>query len=296
MKLGIIVSGGDAPGMNFVVSSIFEGLKKQGIELIGIIAGFKGLMENKTCNLDESMLEENKNFAGCVLKSSRAPEFKTPKGLKKGLATIKKQKLDALIILGGDGSLKGAKELVENGVKTIFIPATIDNDLKYSEYSLGFYTAVSACENYINCVMKTMQTFSRSCIFEVMGNNSGQIAQKTTNLVGADYEISEFKPLNLEKLSKDIKKNKKESLVIVAQEKKANLEELKNYLCEKTKRVFKVCSVGYLQRGYNPTKEEIKMAKAFSALAIECIRTHNFNKVLVFQNEKCKAISMNEIQ
>lgn len=295
MKVGILVSGGDAPGMNYVVYDIFEKLSKIGCELIGIKFGFKGLMENDTVQLNSQILEENKSFAGSILKSSRAPEFKTSKGIKKGLNTILKNNFDAIIILGGDGSLRGAKELAEQGVKVVFIPATIDNDLTCSEYSLGYYTAVHACQKYIELVMRTMQTLNRSCIFEVMGNESGQIAEGVKISSQPDYTISEYDPLNITKLVRDIKKNKKESLTIVVQEKLINLEEFKNELIAKTKREFKSCVIGYLQRGENPTKEEIKKAKAFSALAVDCIRTHNLNKVIVFKNSKCTMLSMNEI-
>lgn len=295
MKVGIFVSGGDAPGMNYVVYEVFNKLSKLGCELVGIKNGFKGLMENTLMELDAEVLEQNKLYAGSILKSSRAPEFKTQKGVKKGLNTIIKNKLDALIILGGDGSLRGAKELAEQGVKTIFIPSTIDNDLTCSEYSLGYYTAVHACQNYIEKVMRTIETLNRSCIFEVMGNESGQIAEGVKIASQPDYTISEYEPLDISKLAKDIKKNKKESLVIVLQEKLVNLDELRNELIRRTKREFKTCIVGYLQRGENPTKEEIKKAKAFSALAVECIRTHSFNKVIVFNKAKCETLSMNEI-
>lgn len=295
MKVGILVSGGDAPGMNYVVYEIHEKLKKLGVELLGIKYGYKGLMENDVIALDQALLEENKLFAGCILKSSRAPEFKTEKGVKKGLKTIEKNSLDALIILGGDGSLKGALELAEKGAKVVFIPATVDNDLKCSSYSLGYYTAVEACRKYIELVMRTMETLDRSCIFQVMGNTSGEIAKAVFNVSGADYVINEYNPLNLEGLVKNIKKNKKLSIKIILQEKLLNLDELKQTLSNRTKRVFKACKVGYLQRGENPTKEEIKKAKAFSALAVECIRTHNYNKVIAFNEDSVVAKSMNEI-
>ena len=295
MKVGILVSGGDAPGMNYVVYEIHEKLKKLGVELLGIKYGYKGLMENDVIALDQALLEENKLFAGCILKSSRAPEFKTEKGVKKGLKTIEKNSLDALIILGGDGSLKGALELAEKGAKVVFIPATVDNDLKCSSYSLGYYTAVEACRKYIELVMRTMETLDRSCLFEVMGNESGEIAKGAFTVSNADYVINEYNPLNLDKLVKDIKKNKKPCLKIVVQEKLVNLEELSDALTSKTKREFKACVVGYLQRGENPTKEEIKKAKAFSALAVECIRTHTYNKAVVYNEESVEAKSMNEI-
>ena len=296
MRVGILVSGGDAPGMNSVVYETFKGLKAYNIELVGIKSGFKGLINNLTLELNEEMLTAEKNKAGCILKSSRCPEFKTPKGVKKGVSIVKKNKLDCVIILGGDGSLRGAKELAKNGVKVIFIPASVDNDISVSSYSLGFYTAVYACKKYIETVMNTIKTMERSCVFEVMGNGCGNIAEQVNKEIEADYCISENLPLDNTKLIKSIKKNKKESLVVIIQEKLVNLFDFCKSLSTQTKREFRGCVVGYLQRGENPTKEEIKMASAFSALAVQCVRTHDFNNIIAFDGKKIIKKFMNEIQ
>ncbi len=296
MKVGILVSGGDAPGMNAVLYSVYTALQSYNIELIGIKYGYKGLINNEFMELNAELLSSVKNKAGCILKSSRCPEFKTPKGVKKGVAVVKKHKLDCVLVLGGDGSLKGARELAENDVKVLFIPASVDNDISVSDYSLGFYTAVYACKKYIETVMNTVETMNRSCVFEVMGNMSGNIAQAVEKEVVADYCISEYSPLDCTKLIKNIKGNKKSSLVIVLQEKLANLYELCEILSKQTKREFKGCVVGYLQRGENPTKEEIKMANSFSELAVKCIRTHDFNNIIIYKDKKFVKKSMSEIQ
>ena len=156
MKILVLTSGGDAPGMNMILYSLY---RKFGKDLFAARAGFKGLINNDICNISEFKMD--KLSAGSIIKSSRCPDFKTREGFKKGLNNAKN--FDYVIILGGNGSYKGACELAENGIKAIFIPATIDNDVEISEYSQGFNTAVSACINHFNSIMPSMETFNRWC-------------------------------------------------------------------------------------------------------------------------------------
>ena len=286
MKIAILASGGDAPGMNYVTYECFMLAKKYGIELLGVKAGFKGLMNGEFIVLDEKVLEENKNFGGAIIKSSRCPEFHTEKAVKKATKHVAKMKIECLIIMGGDGSLKGAKELIKHGVKVIFIPSTIDNDMDKTDYTLGFSSAVEACEEYVKLTQRTLTSLTRSGIYEVMGNKSGNIAEEVFKNSDSDYVVSQTSPLDYKTLVKSIKKNKKETLSIILQEKTVNVIDFVKKLSSDTGRDFRFNIVGYLQRGWSPCKTEIKMAKAFSTLAIECARTHDFNNYIVIKNGK----------
>ena len=240
MKILVLTSGGDAPGMNQTIYQLKKSFKD---DLYASLEGFKGLINGKIVKVPDCRKEKNK--AGSMIFSSRCPEFATREGFSKALENAKK--FDYIIVLGGNGSYKGCKELNENGVKTVFIPSTIDNDVDISEYSQGFDSAVSACEFYIKNSMPSMQAFNRCAIFEVMGRKCDKIAKETFLRHRASSIILRENIVKIEEFKSKLSK-----------------------LCPKVE--IKTIIIGYIQRGISPTKKELKISKQFARYATRAIK------------------------
>lgn len=281
MRILFLASGGDAPGMNFCLYNLCKNLKKY--ELFASLYGFKGLVDGNIIPISKDYFKNDKYSAGVAIKTSRCPEFKTKKGFKNALENLNKNNIDFVIILGGDGSLKGAKELAKNNIKVIFIPATIDNDIEYETIALGHYTAVKASANYVKNVMPSMQAFDRSCIFEVMGRYDGSIAKLCGKMVNADLIITGENANLVDDLK--IVSNKKSKIVIL-QENLLNISALAENLSKKYDCVFKTARIGYVQRGTAPIKSELALCKIYANLVTKAIKDNNFN-IAVQVNNNC---------
>ena len=283
MKILILCSGGDAPGMNRFVYDIYSTFKKN---VFFAFQGFAGLIDNQSFPREKVISSKIKNEAGTIIKSSRCPEFKQKKFFKLALENAKP--FDVVIILGGNGSEKGAKELSENGINCIFVPATIDNDVSDSHYSIGFSTAVKECVYAIESSMKSVESMNNACLFEVMGRENSSIAKLASKLTNADYAVLEKEDLDFEKMKNIIlsKQVKNESAKIVVRENIMNINEIAKKLNDQIGfDLVKTHVVGRTQRGGTPTKEELQMADKFARETIFCIKKKVFN-VRVLANEK----------
>ena len=283
MKILILCSGGDAPGMNRFVYDIYSTFKKN---VFFAFKGFAGLIDNQIFPLEKVISSQIKNEAGTIIKSSRCPEFKQKKFFKLALENAKA--FDVVIILGGNGSEKGAKELSENGINCIFVPATIDNDVSDSHYSIGFSTAVKECVYAIESSMKSVESMSNACLFEVMGRENSSIAKLSSQLTNADYAVLEKEDLDFEKMKNIVlsKQVKNESAKIVVRENIMNINEIAKKLNDQIGfDLVKTYVVGRTQRGGTPTKEELQMADKFARETIFCIKKKVFN-VRVLANDK----------
>lgn len=287
MKILVLSSGGDAPGMN---RFIYELYKKFRDKLYFAYAGFTGLVDGQIFPVKSVIDPRLKNEAGTVIKSSRLPEFKEKKVFKMGLKNA--QDFDVVVILGGNGSEKGAKELFENKVNTIFVPGTIDNDVENSFYSIGFSTAVKEGVYAVENSMKSIDAFESCCIFEVMGKEHEAIAESVAKIVSADGCISKESDLDIENLKNVILKNKvlgKSTCIILreniipAPKLAQKLNEMLGFNCVK----FHI--VGRTQRGGKPTQEEILMAKKFAKKTIDCIKKQVYG-VRILADEKMNII------
>ncbi len=285
MNIAIIGSGGDGAGMNMCLYELCKRLKKHNILLF--YRGYQGIIDNAIIDFDLETLNAQKDKGGIIIKSSRSPEFMTDKGFKKALNVLQKNKVDVLIVMGGNGSLKGAKELKEAGINILFIPTTIDNDIEESDYSIGFDTAVANAVDFINKVDTSMQAFDRVCIYEVMGRHCPDIANDVTSITGAEYcytgESSKRHMLQVVKAALREGKCPK----VILQENVLPADELKEYLNKYIKNLdVKIAIVGYVQRGGNATQKELKMASGFAKAVCECVAKCNFNKIICFSQKE----------
>jgi len=287
--IGILTSGGDGPGMNASIRSVTRCAVKEGYKVIGIMRGYSGLIDGEFVELNSRNVGNILHTGGTILKTSRCPEFLTPNGFKKALSNIKKAKIDALVVIGGDGSFKGAQELTKAGVKVVTIPATIDNDLYYTDYTLGFDTAVNTIVQLVNNIRDTSLAHDRISVIEVMGAYSGDIALNVGSATGADYIIVpevKFNPQDLYNKLMYNAKNGKACSIIILNEKVASAGDLTKMIEQNTNLPVRPLVVGHIQRGGSPTADDRIMALQFGTRAVELIKNNKCGVAIGIINNK----------
>lgn len=281
MKVLVIASGGDAPGMNKFISQLY---KKYGKHLYACQGGFKGLYENEIYPASYFEPLKYENASGCCIKSGRFPEFKEVKNFQKCLDNVKNY--DAVVVIGGNGSKVGVRRLADNGMRAVFVPGTIDNDVEDTDYCIGFHTAINAvCHSFRN-IMPSMEAFNRCCIFETMGRYSGHIAETSSKILKPDITITEQDQLDEDAIANTIKaayKKGKSSSVII-RENICDVRQLANRLEEKVVPAeVRTFVIGHLQRGWQPTKAELKIAAKYAHGAIKAIKTNELPIAIMLQ-------------
>lgn len=292
MNIAIIGSGGDGAGMNECLYTLCAKLKKHNVVLFN--RGLQGIIDDDVANFSLSQIKSERKRGGICIKSSRSSEFMTEQGFKKFLATLKKHSIDVLIVMGGNGSLCGVRKIVEAGVRCIFIPTTIDNDIKQSDYSIGFSTAVANAIDYVQKVDTSMKAFDRTCIYEVMGRHCPDIAKSVAKAVNACYCFTDksTKKELLSAVKNELKTNS--APIIILQENTIDSSILKDYLLSNLKNVdVKVAIVGYVQRGGYATGKELKMASGFAKKVACCINKNQFNIIVSYNKMLNRFVAVN---
>lgn len=274
-RIGVLTSGGDAPGMNAAVRATVRTARYYGIEVYGIERGWDGLINGNLTELENRSVSDIIQRGGTFLKTARCPEFTTIEGQKKAAETLEAYGINGLVVIGGDGSFRGAKDISENfGVKCMGIPGTIDNDLAYTDYTLGFDTAVNTVLSAINNLRDTMQSHDRVSIVEVMGRHCGDIALYSGIAGGAEYILIPEKPYDLDVIAKSLVKSKlrgKTSNMLVMAEGAGDLDEIVDYLNEHAHVDIKRTHLGHVQRGGSPTMADRILATRFAVKAVEML-------------------------
>ncbi len=273
-RIAVLTSGGDAPGMNACIRSIVRHGIYHGFEMVGVVKGYNGLITNEMIPMDNRSVGNIINRGGTILRTARCLEFKTEEGQKAALENIKNNNICGVVVIGGDGSFKGCRALTEYGVPAIGIPGTIDNDLAYTDYTLGFDTAVNTVVDAITKIRDTMASHDRVSIIEVMGNRCGDIALYAGVCGGAEYIIVPEKEWSYEELCEKLEQSKKagktSSIVVVAEgatKGAALAEEIK----KRTSMDTRTTVLGYIQRGGSPSASDVLLASRFGAYAIELV-------------------------
>lgn len=283
--IGILTSGGDAPGMNAAIRAVVRSAIFNNIKIVGIKQGYDGLVNGKIETMNLSSVADIIHRGGTILRSSRSEEFKTEKGLKKALNVIDIFDIDGLIVLGGDGTFKGAKSLADAGVPTIGIPCTIDNDMGYTDYSIGFYTAVETVVEAIGRIRDTSTSHGRANIIEVMGRNCGDIALYAGLSGGAESIIvPEIKFEINDTIKKAIRGRNRGKLhhIIVLAEGVGDAYDVAEEIKENTNIDTRVTILGHIQRGGTPTSFDRIMASEMGREAVE----------LLIKGKKSRALGM----
>ncbi len=282
-RIGVLTSGGDAPGMNAAVRAIVRKAIHYGIEIYGVHRGFMGLINSDFIKLDISSVGDIIHRGGTALLTARCDEFKTEEGQKKALKNLEAFGIEGIIVIGGDGSLRGANALSKLGIPTIGIPATIDNDIPFTDNCIGFDTAANTVVDALNKVRDTATSHERTFIIEVMGRRAGHLALYTGLASGAETILVPEIPFDLnavcDKIEKGYIRGKLHSIIVVA-EGAANSMEVGKVIQEKTGLETRVIILGHLQRGGNPSAYDRILASRFGGKAVDLIIQNTKDKML----------------
>lgn len=296
-KIGVLTSGGDTPGMNSAIRAVFKEADYRGMDVMGIFHGYKGLIEGRIRQLTHQDVANVMHKGGTVLRTARSEEFMQPAGFTKALDMLHAYDIEGLIVIGGDGSYRGAKKLFDNGIKTIGLPGTIDNDMGYTDYTIGFTTAVNTITDEIYKIRDTMRAHDRVGVVEVMGRNCGDIALWSGVAGGADMVIVPEMPVNWEDCAKQLAKNKLRgqltSIVIIA-EGAGRAEDFARFVNENTNVEAKAIVPGYIQRGGNPTAFDRVLAARLGQRAVELLADDIGGRAVGMRNNQIIDVSIDE--
>jgi 6-phosphofructokinase 1 len=274
-KIGVLTSGGDAPGMNAAIRSVVRTAIFNGLEVAGINRGYQGLINGDIEDMTVSSVGGIINRGGTILGTARSEEFKTEEGFKKALDILKIFKIDGLIVIGGDGSMRGAEKVSQAGFPAIGLPGTIDNDLGYTDFTIGFDTAVNTVLNAIGNIRDTSSSHERAMIIEVMGRNCGDIALYAGLAGGADGIIVPEEELDIdylcERLIKGKNRGKQHNIVLLSEGASITSKELIKLIEEKTGIESRISVLGYIQRGGTPTSNDRILASKLGCRAVELL-------------------------
>ena len=276
-RIGVLTSGGDAPGMNAAVRAVVRKAIYHGIEVFGIYGGFLGLMNGNMKQLNLGSVGDIIHRGGTMLLSARCDEFKTKEGQLKGIEQLKKLGIEGLVVIGGDGSYRGAQALTEHGFPCIGVPGTIDNDINGTQMTIGFDTALNTVIDCIDKIRDTASSHERTFIIEVMGRNVGDIALWSGLAAGAEtiiipeekYDIHEI----CDRLKKGQERGKRHSIIVVA-EGVASGTEIGKQISANMKIDTRVSILGHIQRGGSPTAFDRVLASRLGAHAVELLLDH----------------------
>ena len=273
-KIGVLTSGGDAPGMNAAIRAVVRKAIYHERSVFGFSNGYDGLMEGNISEMTLGSVGDIIHRGGTILQSARSKEFITDKGQWKAIDQLKKHQLDALIVIGGDGSIRGAQSLDEKGFPCIGIPATIDNDIYGTDFTIGFDTALNTIIEAIDKVRDTATSHERTYIIEVMGRDAGDLALWAGLADGAESILipevkEEFNDI-IKRLERGVRRGKKHSIIILA-EGVGSAIDLSKRIEEKTNLETRVTVLGYIQRGGSPTAQDRVLASRFGAKAVQLL-------------------------
>ncbi|MEM3697351.1 MAG: ATP-dependent 6-phosphofructokinase [Candidatus Bathyarchaeia archaeon] len=297
-RIGVVTSGGDAPGMNAAIRAIVRIAYANGLRVFGFERGWEGLLTNNFVELNPRSVGGIIQLGGTILRTSRCPQFRRKEGLKKAAETLALNKVDGLIVIGGNGSFKGALELSRQTETLIIgVPATIDNDVYGTEETIGFDTAVNTAVSEIDKIRDTAISHERIFIVEVMGRKRGFLAATVGLTVGAEVILVPEEKLSLEEIFKVIKENSakgKRSGVIVAAEGVGDTHKIAKEIQRHTGAEVRLSILGYAQRGGNPTARSRLLASLFANHAVELLLKEKGSRIVGLQNGKITSIELKE--
>ncbi|MBW3697314.1 6-phosphofructokinase [Vibrio sp. T187] len=288
-KIGVLTSGGDAPGMNAAVRGVVRTALSAGIEVYGIYDGYLGLVENRIEKLDRSSVSDVINRGGTFLGSARFPEFKDVKVREKGIENLKEHGIEALVVVGGDGSYMGAKKLTEMGYPCIGLPGTIDNDIAGTDYTIGFLTALNTVIDNIDRLRDTSSSHQRISIVEIMGRHCGDLTLMSAIAGGCEYIITPETGLDKEQLIKNIQdgiaKGKKHAIIALT-ELMMDANELAKEIEAATGRETRATVLGHIQRGGRPTAFDRVLASRMGNYAVHLLQEGHGGRCVGIEKEQ----------
>lgn len=296
-KIAVLTSGGDAPGMNAAIASVVRTAKSKGLSVWGVMKGYAGLIEGRLMELRSQMVSGIANKGGTVLKTSRCPEMRTEEGLNQAIQVLKAYNIDGLVVIGGDGSFKGAEALYKKGIQAIGIPGTVDNDLAYTDFTIGFDTSVNYAVTEIAKIRDTMESHERIGVTEVMGNRCGDIALHAGVAADVEYIIVPEIEFDVDEICQSLRerriKGQMTSIIVIA-EGAGKSEALANYIRAKTGFDVKANALSYTQRGGIPTSFDRLIASRMGIRAVDLLLEGKGGRVVGISTNKVIDFAIDE--
>ncbi len=281
-RIAVITSGGDASGMNAAIRAVTRYGIHKGLQVYGFYEGYKGLINNNFTVLDLSSVGGIIDRGGTFLYSARSERFKCREGQKEAIKSLKNNNIEGLIVIGGDGSFRGAHDLHKHGIQVVGIPATIDNDIAGTDYSIGFDTALNVIIDLISKIRDTAYSHDRIFVIEVMGRDSGLIAVNAGLACGADFILIPEREVDLAGIAKNIKENRKDKrhTLIITAEGIAKAGEVASSIKLLVGREVRISVLGHIQRGGSPTALDRILAAEFGRKAVDLLLENESDRMV----------------
>ena len=275
-RIGVLTSGGEAPGMNACIRAIVRMGSYMELEIFGIERGYDGLIAGDIHALGPRDVSDIIQRGGTFLKTARSESFRTEEGFQRAIDMLDNFKIEGLIVIGGNGSMAGALALAKAGAKVIFLPSSIDNDMAYTDFSIGFDTAVNTALYAISNIRDTSSSHERVTIIEVMGRECGDIAIHAGLTGGAEVILVPEKPIDIGEICRGLiesrNKGKRSSIIVMAEGVDFDPQALDKEITKRTGLDVKVVILGYIQRGGTPTASDRLLASLLGAKAVELLK------------------------
>ena len=285
-KIGVLTSGGDAPGMNAAIRAVVRTGASLGMEVVGIKSGYSGLIRGEFVNLGPRDVSDIISRGGTMLYTARSKTFQTEEGMAAAVKWCKDCGIEGIVVIGGDGSFRGARDLSNRGIPCVGIPGTIDNDIASTEYTIGFDTAMNTAVEMIDKIRDTAQSHHRCSVIEVMGRHAGYIALQVGIATGASAVLVPEIPVDIEKIAdkiNSIEKTGKKHFIVVVAEGVGGVDKIAELIQEKTGIDSRATVLGHVQRGGNPTVRDRVRATQMGSAAVHLLANGIGNRVVAYR-------------
>ncbi|WP_078391924.1 6-phosphofructokinase [Shouchella patagoniensis] len=297
-RIGVLTSGGDSPGMNAAIRAVVRKAIYHGLEVYGISYGYQGLIDGDIKKMELGSVGDIIHRGGTVLYTARCEEFKTLEGQKKGIEQLKKFGIEGLVVIGGDGSYRGAQKLSEHGFPTVGVPGTIDNDIPGTDFTIGFDTALNTIIDAIDKIRDTATSHERTYVIEVMGRHAGDLALWAGLADGAETIVIPEEKHDMEQILANIKRGqergKKHSIIIVAEGVGSGFD-FGERISKEMDMETRVTVLGHIQRGGSPTGADRVLASRLAAKAVDLLLEGKAGMTVGIQKNDIVYHSINEI-
>lgn len=284
--IGVLTSGGDAPGMNAAIRAVVRTAISLGMNVKGVRRGYNGLIDGDVIDMDLRSVSDIIHRGGTVLYTARSPKFKTMDGVKEAAENCKKMGIEGLVVIGGDGSFRGARDLSDIGIPCVGVPGTIDNDISSTEYTIGFDTAMNTAMEMADRIRDTAQSHDRCSVIEVMGRHAGHLALQTGIAVGATAILVPEMEYSIDDIVTKIKKTQetgKQHFIIVVAEGVGGVENIAKEIEARTGIESRATILGHVQRGGRPTVRDRVNATEMGNEAVHLLSQGIGNRVVAYK-------------